>query len=236
MDFISGLINTEYAIFLWVIVGLMTVSGFLASIKDFFEFLSWITKVKEERANDFDLAKRSTIKTIAGLAFLGVAWSSGTTLFRSYQKRRKIFIVKYNESLITNKKTGTIHLKSVSSGELPSKKWETKKINLVKNKPYSGSARRIYEALAVEAIIQKNDLIAIEAYLLAINSSPLSYHLYDKLTRIYGRKKEYTNIAKLYDNALLTLPKLSLSERHRKRANKEFTMRMLRTKYRALNT
>jgi len=47
MDFISGLINTEYAIFLWVIVGLMTVSGFLASIKDFFEFLSWITKVKE---------------------------------------------------------------------------------------------------------------------------------------------------------------------------------------------
>ncbi len=234
MEFISGLVKTEYAIFLWIVVAFIAVAGFLASIKGFFEFISWIKKVKEERASDFDLAKRSTIKTAAGLAFLGVGWSSGSSLYRSYMNGRKIFIVKYNKNLITNKKTGTIHLKNVSSGEFPSKKWETKKIDLIKNMPYSGSARRIYEEIAAEAIAQKNDLIAIEAYLLAISISPLSYHLYDKLTRIYGRKKEYTNIAKLYDNVLLKLSKLPLNKRHHKRANKEFTMRMQRTKHRAL--
>ena len=71
---------------------------------------------------------------------------------------------------------------------------------------------------------------------MAIEVSPLSYHLYDKLTRIYGRKKEYTNIENLYNNALLILPKLSLNKRSYKRANKEFTMRMQRTKHRTLLT
>jgi hypothetical protein len=189
----------------------LTVPNIKEAVKFYSEVMGWYvimepSKVKKEKENGFELAKRSTIKTVAGLAFLGVAWSSGSSLYRSYLNGRKTFIVKYNKNLITNKKTGTIHLKNVSSGELPSKKWETKKI----------------------------DLIATEAYLLAIGVSPLSYHLYDKLTRIYGRKKEYTNIAKLYDDALLNLPKLSLNKRHYKRANKEFTMRMQRTKHRSL--
>jgi hypothetical protein len=62
-------------------------------------------------------------------------------------------------------------------------------------------------------------LIAIKAYALAIELSPLSYHLYDKLTRIYDRKK-YTKIANLYDNAVLNVPELLLSVRSHKRANK----------------
>jgi hypothetical protein len=62
------------------------------------------------------------------------------------------FAVTYNENLIINKKTGTIHLKHISSGEYPSKKWESKKIDLFQNKPYSGSSRRIYEEIAIEAL------------------------------------------------------------------------------------
>ena len=149
MEIIAGLVKTEYAIFLWIVLAFIAVTGFLASIKSFFEFISWIKKVKEESASDFDLAKRSTIKTAAGLAFLGVAWSSGSNLYHSYMNGRKTLIVKYNKNLITNKKTGTIHLKNVSSGELPSKKWETPKIDLIKNMPYSGSSRKIYEEIAV---------------------------------------------------------------------------------------
>lgn len=236
MEFISELVKTEYTIFLWIVVAFTSIAGFLASIKGFFEFISWIKKVKEERANDFNFAKRTTIKTAAGLVFLGVAWSSGLSLYRSYPNSKMSFIVKYNKKLVANKKTGTIHLKGVSSGAFPSKKWESKNIDLYKNKPYSGSSRRIYEEIAKEALLQKNDLIAIKAYIMAIEVSPLSYHLYDKLTRIYGRKKEYTNIENLYNNALLILPKLSLNKRSYKRANKEFTMRMQRTKHRTLLT
>lgn len=234
MGFISELIKTEYAIFLWIVVAFISVAGFLASIKGFFEFISWIKKVKEERANGFDSARRSTIKTTVGLVFLGAAWTSGLNVYRSYQNGKMSFIVKYNKNLIANKKTGTIHFKGVSSGAFPSEKWESKKMDLLKNKPYSGSSRRIYEEIAIEALLQKNDVVAIKAYILAIEVSPLSYHLYDKLTRIYGRKKEYTNIYYLYNNALLSLPKLSLNKRNYKRANKEFTMRMQRTKHRSL--
>ena len=233
MAYFSELIKTEYAMFVWIAVVFISVTSFLASVKGFFEFCLWVTKVKAERTSDFNLAKRSMVKTFVGLVFLGVAWSSGTNLYRSYLNGKKVFVVTYNDNLIANKKTGTIHLKGISYGELPSKEWETKEISLVKNRPYSGSERIIYEQIGIEALTQKNDTIAIEAYLLAISFSPLSYHLYDKLTRIYGRKKEYTNIAKLYDNALINISKLSLNKRDQKRANKEFLMRIQRTKFRA---
>lgn len=233
MVFVSELIKTEYAIFLWITVAFLSLASFLVSIKGFFEFISWVIKVKEERTSEYNLAKRSTIKVAAGLVFLGFFWSSGSSLFSVYHNGRKTFTIRHNKSLVTNNKTGTIHLKNVSSGALPSTKWVSNKINLVRNKPYSGSARRIYEAIAVEALIQKNDFIATEAYLLAINVSPLSYHLYDKLTRIYGRKKEYSDIAKMYESAILNLSKLALNKRTLKRANEEFTMRLQRTKHRA---
>jgi len=59
-------------------------------------------------------------------------------------------------------------------------------------------------------------------------------HLYDKLTKIYGRRKEYDNIFELFEKALLDIDLINLNKRHKKRVRKEFTMRLERTKKRAL--
>lgn len=101
--------------------------------------------------------------------------------------------------------------------------------------PYAGCERKIYEEIGLQALRQRDDCVATEAYLLAIRSSPTSYHLYDKLTRIYGRQKDYLNILKIHQDALVQLPSLKLSSRQGRRAEKEFLMRIRRTKYRAFN-
>ncbi|ABM03485.1 hypothetical protein Ping_1696 [Psychromonas ingrahamii 37] len=234
MAFFSELLKTEHILFVWVIVAFIAFSGFLVSIKGFFEFIAWVKKVRLERSSDLDLAKRSTFKSIIALALLGAAWSSGSTLYRSYLDGKKILFVKFNKNLIVNKKTGIIHLKNVSAGVLPSSKWAGNKLDLVKHRPYSESSRRIYEQIAIEALKQKNDTVAIEAYILAIQVSPLSYHLYDNLIRIYGRQKEYSKINLLFNDALENLSKLNLGKRQKKNANKEFLMRLKRTEHRAL--
>jgi hypothetical protein len=63
MEFIAELVKTEYPIFFWIVVTFISVSGLLASIKGFFEFISWISKVKEERANEMMLTTKFLKRT-----------------------------------------------------------------------------------------------------------------------------------------------------------------------------
>jgi hypothetical protein len=73
-------------------------------------------------------------------------------------------------------------------------------------------------------------------FLLSIKSSPLRYHLYDELTRVYGRRKEYKNILELHESALNSLASMNLSKKRLKRAINEFSMRIDRSKMRALRS
>lgn len=169
-----------------------------------------------------------------GGAIAGILWGIRKEINNNYLKSQKIIVACKKSGLIAHKKNGTIHFVGVSKGNLPSAKWATNKIDLVKYHPYGGFEMRIYEAVGKEAISQKNDKATIYAYGLAIKFSPLSYHLYDKLIRIYGRRKEYNKVLELLTVALLNVEKMQLSKRLRKRAKKEFTMRIERTKKRSL--
>lgn len=234
MEFITELYKTEYAILAWIVTALLAVVAFLTILKSGHEFIAWFRTIKADNPEKVDFSKRSAIKALGGITLLSLIWVNGRKIYTDYKNSQKVIKVSEKSGLIVHKKTGTIHLARVSNGALPSTKWATKSIDLIRYTPYRGYELRIYEEIAREAEKQRNDEVIIYSYLLAIKSSPLSYHLYDKLTRIYGRRGEYQHILDLHKSALNNLSAMNLSKKRLKRATKEFAMRVDRTKKRAL--
>lgn len=234
MEFIAELYKTEYAILAWIVTAFLAVVAFLTTIKSAHEFTVWFRTIKNDNPEKVDFSKRSAIKALGGITLLSLIWVNGRKIYTDYKNSQKVIKVSEKSGLVAHKKTGTIHLAKVSNGALPSSKWATKSIDLIRYTPYRGSELRIYEDIAREAEKQRNDEVIIYAYLLAIKSSPLSYHLYDKLTRVYGRRKEYQHILELHKSALNNLSTMNLSKKRLKRATSEFSMRVDRTKKRAL--
>jgi len=234
MEYIAELYKTEYSIFAWIVMTLIAVVAFLTTIKSGYEFIAWFKSMNAENPETVDFSKRSGIKVLGGITLLSLIWVNGRKIYTDYRNREKVLKVSEKSGIIAHKKTGTIHLVGESNGALPSKKWATKNIDLIRYRPYRGSERRIYEEIAQEATNQRNDEVIIYSYLLAIQSSPLSYHLYDKLTRVYGRRKKYKNILELHKSALNNLSTMNLSKKRLKRATNEFSLRVERTEKRAL--
>lgn len=234
MEFITELYKTEYAILAWIVTAFLAVVAFLTMLKSGHEFIAWFRTIKADNPEKVDFSKRSAIKALGGITLLSLIWVNGRKIYTDYKNSQKVIKVSEKSGLIAHKKTGTIHLARVSNGALPSTKWATKSIDLIRYTPYRGYELRIYEEIAREAEKQRNDEVIIYSYLLAIKSSPLSYHLYDKLTRIYGRRGEYQHILDLHKSALNNLSAMNLSKKRLKRATKEFAMRVDRTKKRAL--
>lgn len=226
--------KTLMATFIWAGSVFMTVVAFLIAIKSAHEFYVWLQRLVITHRRDVDLSKRAMVKILGGLTLLSVVWVNGKKFYLDYKNSRQVINVSRESGVIAHKKSGTIHLAGVSKGALPSDRWATKSINLLSYRPYRGSERRVYEVIAREAEKQRNDEVLIYCYLLAIQSSPLSYHLYDKLTRVFGRRKEYLRIEELHRSALESLASMNLNKKSLKRATQEFSMRLDRTRKRPL--
>jgi len=234
MEYIAEFYKTEYSILAWIVTTLIVAVAFLTTIKSGYEFITWFKSVNADNSEKVDFSKRSGIKVLGGITLLSLLWVNGRKIYTDYRNSEKVLRVSEKSGITAHKKTGTIHLVGESNGALPSKKWATKNIDLIRYRPYRGFERRIYEEIAREAVNQRNDEVVIYSYLLAIQSSPLSYHLYDKLTRIYGRRKEYKNILELHQSALKNLSTMKLSKKRLKRATNEFSLRVERTQKRDL--
>lgn len=234
MEYVYEILKTEYGIFLWLAAAVVTVITFLASIKTAYELYEWIRGMYADNPDQVNFSKRAFLVATGGVTVISLVWVNGKKFYTDYKNSTRLITADKNSGLVAHKKTGTIHLAGVSEGTLPSEKWATKKIDLVRYSPYAGYESTIYEAVGKEAITQRNDELTIYAYLLAIKSSPLSYHLYDKLARVFGRRKEYSEILKLYEDALLSVKSMDLNKRKRKRAMSEFSARVAKTKKRAL--
>jgi hypothetical protein len=234
MEYISEIFKTEYSIFAWMITSVITIISIFTIFKNGHELAEWFKKLNTEKPEQIDFSRRAAIKIIGGVTLLTLVWVNGRKVYTDYKNGRKVIDVSEKSRIVAHKKSGIIHLAGRSKGALPSKKWATTKIDLVRYNPYRGAESSIYEAIASESIHQRNDEITVYSYLLAIKSNPLSYHLYDKLTRIYGRRKEYEQILELHTFALKNLSSMGLSRKRLKRAKKEFTKRVDSTKKRAL--
>ena len=234
MEFIKDIYEAGYFFIAGIVAISVMVFSFLNTIKSGLESVTWLRSQYYEGPEQIDFSKRATMKIIGGVSLLPFLWVCGQKVYTDYKNSKKVISVSKESGLIAHKKTGTIHLAGESDGALPSKKWATRNIDLLRYRPYSGYELRIYEKIGQEAEKQRKDDVIIQAYWLAIKSSPLSYHLYDKLTRVYGRRNEYDKILELHQSALDSLKTMDLNKKRLKRATKEFSFRVERTHKRAL--
>ena len=104
------------------------------------------------------------------------------------------FLVRY--PYVQNRKTLVAHHPDVCAHHLPK---ESNRRQALRSAPL----HRGREALFLERLATYDDDGSEVAYLQrAIAHSPLSIHLYDKLVRAYGRKKQYDQIEPLFDHAI----------------------------------
>lgn len=235
VEFIKEVLLLEKHILIWLLAAFVSLAAIIGALKTLIEFYYSYKQIKSDfpKKHNLLLNRRNFIIASVFFSALPVIVISSKRLINFYKTKKRILHVIHNENLVANKKTGIIHLKNVSTGTLPSTKHSTHKINLHRSIPYSGFERRIYESLGKEALKQRKDDFAIELYNKAIDSSPLSYHLYDKLIRIYGRSKEYSKIRILFETALSNLENSNISKKRYRRAKKEFRARLNRTIFRA---
>lgn len=233
MEFINEIFSIEYKILSIVTAGIIALAGLTAAIKGLYDFIQWVKYYKDSDSSGFDSGKRTLIKASIGIFITGIFWTVGGKIYSSFTKGQHSIRMPKDSGIIINKKTKIIHYKKVTTGNFPSERNSSYLINLEKSMPYRDFEMRIFEAIGKEAIKQKKDDVAIKSYILAINSSPLSYHLYDKLTRIYGRQKMYDEILGLHQVAIENLNALNISKKRRNRAKKEFSMRVNKAMHRA---
>ena len=228
INFIKEFIFFEHNCFIIIAGYIIAIATLICALKGIVEFAE-LFRTRTATTPSFKITRRNILKVAGCTALLNISGFLGKKLCIYIQKKRLFLKIRYNRDIIANSKSKVIHLRGVSNGLLPSAKRQTRQIDLDSFYPYRGYERRIFEALGVEAIKQKNDDLAVYLYKNAIENSPLSYHLYDKLTRIYGRQKEYNKIYQLFVGALDNIKNTNISKKHYRRAKMEFQFRLNRT-------
>jgi hypothetical protein len=97
---------------------------------------------------------------------------------------------------------GVLHHRTLCSGHLPTKRNSQRfDGSLDQVSPHLRGSVHMIERLANE-LVDRNELAsAIQLYKYAIQLSPDSFHLYDRLVRLYGRTKQFAEIRPLLTNA-----------------------------------
>ncbi len=105
--------------------------------------------------------------------------------------------------LVMHPVSGRIHHSRLCSGHLPRQAVRLQKIHLIA--PFLAHRTRrfnVFETMARQCLEQQ-DLQGAVLYLQqAIVATPERVHLYDRLARLYGRQKQYPQIAAMFENGI----------------------------------
>jgi len=131
-----------------------------------------------------------------------------------------------SDELVTNVASGVIHHRRLCAGHLPSQRHRARVTDTIQTGAiHQSMSASILEELAKDA----NDNEQATIYLKhAIEQSPASLRLYDRLVRIYGRQRRYQQIHKLLEDGLA-----SAKQKELPRIVSGFEMRIAKAKERA---
>jgi len=144
----------------------------------------------------------------------------------------------YEQDFVTNLRTRVLHHRLVCQKHLPRPQNRLRyEASLSSVCLHASSTSRILEQLAVRDASHHRYEPAVANLKQAIDRSPLSYHLYDRLIGLYGRLRQYDEIEKLLKIALLRVknmkeqmtslkkPASLRAQKRMQRAQKEFSLR-----------
>lgn len=153
-------------------------------------YIAWIVNRNKISKNILNLSRR---KFLIGISFLSgfVIYKLVNTEIISNRIKRILFFFLPNNQLVVNKKTGVIHHREICKNHLPLEENLITRVSL-KSKLKFHKSFKISILSRVSNEISVDD--AIELLLVAIQSSPTSVHLYDKLIKLYGQLKRYDSI------------------------------------------
>jgi tetratricopeptide (TPR) repeat protein len=144
----------------------------------------------------------------------------------------------YEQDLVTNLRTRVLHHRVACQNHLPrpqnSLRYEASLSSVCL---HASSTARILEQLAIGDALHHRHESAVAYLRQAIDMSPLSYHLYDRLIGLYGRLRQYDEIEKLLQQGLLRVqtmkeqtralkkPASLQAQKRMQRAEEEFNLR-----------
>jgi len=167
----------------------------------------------------------SLIFFIAGAAYYFGFRGGRQRVKRCTPEADPILLQDYKQDFVTNRRTRILHHSIACRNHLP--RLKNRESNLAPNQfcLHKSYASRIWEETAARDVLNERYEPAIAHLRKAIEMSPFSYHLYDRLIGLYGRLRQYDEIGTLLQGTLQRVriqeQNISLKQRRAFRAQKQ---------------
>ena len=209
-----------------VIIGAICLS--IIAIANFLDSLNTLLSFLKRKKQKIGVAHSRNI--IKRRKFIKIALSIGIVAIGGYliskilkMKDFFAFVSEPNSDgyLIANKKTGVIHHSKICNWHLPNKSNQVLDFRKLANpRPHKYRNINIYEIMSKQCEQNEQYEESIVFLKKAIDFSPERVHLYDKLVRLYGRQKQYSQIQKVYENGIMKVQAVFVQKQNKQQMNK----------------